>query len=421
MTKLSVFTPTHDPRHLLEAFESLLRQDYKNWEWVILPNSAGGETRIPREIEKHPQVNVIPQTYVAHGDCKIGWLKNRACSYCEGDVFVELDHDDMLVSNVLGKIAKTYEETGAGFMYSDTAPFVTDGSDVLPWSYHGDWGWETYDFQTYGRTLTATRNFPITPRSLCEIFFAPDHVRCWSREAYLAVGGHDVEREVCDDHDLMIRCYLAGVKFEHIGGVGYLYRFHPDNTVKTKRKEIKEATSKLRNENLRKLITEWCRRENLDTLTIEGDQTDTLDSVPWSKSLQYGQIIVEHDYLPTRLDPDGIIWFFKQLYSLLVPGGYLSVTFPSATGAAAFAPHYKSYWSSHTFEYFTNKALASKLYDFSTAGTAVTGGGLPFPRFQYVRYDEYCRGQGSAQLGKITGEIDLCALKGQRQPGKIYI
>ena len=82
MTKLSVFTPTHDPRHLLEAFESLRRQDYKDWEWVILPNSAGGETFIPHEIEKHPQVNVIPQTYVAHAAGKIGWLKNRACSYC---------------------------------------------------------------------------------------------------------------------------------------------------------------------------------------------------------------------------------------------------------------------------------------------------------------------------------------------------
>jgi len=421
MTKLSVFTPTHDPKYLLETFDSLLRQDYKNWEWVIVPNAKEGHgaVNIPDAIVSHPQVKIAPLYW--KDKPLIGELKRYACDNCEGDVLVELDHDDMLVPDAMSRIARVFEETGAGFLYSDGASFSEHQEQILPQSYHGDYGWESYEFKVYGRTFLATRNFPVSPRSLCEVYYAPDHVRCWSRKAYIQVGGHDPTMEVCDDHELMVRCYLAGIKFQHLGGVCYLYRFHHKNTVKEAAQTIQTLTSRVRNKNMRKLIAEWCRREKLPVLKLES-WAELPD--PALRSLQardenaeFGHIEIPFDLLPALDGWREIDFTFRKIYALLVPGGYLSATFPSATGASAFAPHYKSFWSAHTFEYFTHKALASKL----PGGGPHVSGGLPFPRFQYVRYDEYCPSRGSAQLQKITAEVDLCALKSQRQPGRTFI
>jgi hypothetical protein len=35
---VSVFTPTHDPKYLLEAYESIKDQPYS--EWVVYPNNG---------------------------------------------------------------------------------------------------------------------------------------------------------------------------------------------------------------------------------------------------------------------------------------------------------------------------------------------------------------------------------------------
>lgn len=415
MTKLSIFTPTHSSRYLLDTFESILRQDYRDFEWVIVPNTEDGKElpELPPQIVEHEKVKIAP--FYWKDRPKIGELKRYACDNADGDVFVELDHDDALVPGVLAKIAKTFEQTGAGFIYSDGASFSEAREEILPQTYHGDYGWESYDFEVYGKTFIATRNFPISPRSLCEIYFAPDHVRCWSKEAYYKIGGHNVELAVCDDHDLMVRTYLAGFQFAHIGGVGYLYRFHSSNSVKSFQDEIQVETTKIRNASTRKLIAEWCRREKLHV----GRFNELED---WEAArdggLTYGWIELGHEFLP-KLTPHwpSTLALFREFYARLVPGGYLSATYPSATGAAAFAPHYKSYWSAHTFEYFTHKGLAAKSRDNLPAADR----GLEFPRFQFVRYDEYCKGMGSAQLGKITAEVDLLALKDQRVPGRVYI
>ena len=42
MLKLSVFTPTHDPRWLPELYRSLAAQTHPDWEWVIVPNGPKG-------------------------------------------------------------------------------------------------------------------------------------------------------------------------------------------------------------------------------------------------------------------------------------------------------------------------------------------------------------------------------------------
>jgi glycosyltransferase involved in cell wall biosynthesis len=207
--RFSVFTPTHRPTFIDDAFESLLGQSNADWEWLLVPN---GGAVIPDRIRAHPQVRVVaaPDWVSRLG---IGALKRFACEQCAGDYLVELDHDDLLTADALAKISAAIDTAGAEFLYSDFANFRADGTCEV---YDRAYGWQSYPFAAYGRNYTALRAFPPDASALHLIFFAPNHVRVWSRAAYQRAGGHDSTLGVTDDHDLVCRTYLTGAKFHYI-------------------------------------------------------------------------------------------------------------------------------------------------------------------------------------------------------------
>ncbi|MEZ5448555.1 MAG: glycosyltransferase [Thiolinea sp.] len=220
--RFSIFTPTHKPDYIGEAFDSLLAQTFTDWEWVIVPN--GVNAVIPDRIANHPQVRVIraPDETAAKG---VGALKRFACQNCNGEYFVELDHDDLLTENALAAIDRHATETRAGFLYSDFSNFYEDGTCQYFYESHG---WEQYPFHWHDREYIAMRAFATDASSLHLIFYAPNHVRVWERETYFKAGGHDPELHVVDDHDLLCRTYLTGAHFEHIPECIYMYRLLKD-------------------------------------------------------------------------------------------------------------------------------------------------------------------------------------------------
>jgi len=95
---ISVFTPSHDPRFLGDAYESLVRQSLPEWEWIVLLNK-GAQWRPPRE---DPRVRISRASSRLRG---IGALKRAACELASGDILVELDHDDVLTRGCLAAVA----------------------------------------------------------------------------------------------------------------------------------------------------------------------------------------------------------------------------------------------------------------------------------------------------------------------------
>lgn len=108
--------------------------------------------------------------------------------------------------------------------------------------------------------------------SLHLIFFAPNHVRAWSRDAYRRAAGHDSTLAVGDDHDLVCRTYLAGVEFNHIAECLYLYRLQPDgqNTYLQRNAEIQQRQQEVSNRYVYGLIAEWSRRKGLSMYDLGG-------------------------------------------------------------------------------------------------------------------------------------------------------
>jgi glycosyltransferase involved in cell wall biosynthesis len=396
---LSLFTPTHNPKYLPDAYDSLRRQDYDNWEWVLVPN-GDMPSEIPAEIRADPRVRIgsDPKTD------KIGALKLHACNAAKGDAFIEFDHDDLLVPETLKKVAAAIVD-GGGFVYSDVAVF-NDGK-LDSWAYHHSHGWQSYDLNVYGRPYKVTRCFPITPRCLCEVYYAPDHVRVWSRDAYYGAGGHDPSLPVGDDHDLICRTYLAGFKFTHIGGCGYLYRFHEKNTVKSRQKNIIEQTTKNRIRYTRSLAMEWAKREGLGTAEIlplvRDKQWEFGTRLPFDDN-SMGMIAAWDilQFCPPTLQAH----FFNEAYRCLAPGAILCVAVPSEKGLyAAMNPLHVTRFNKNSFLYYSNQAFARNNPEISC-------------RFQVIHTYESFPEPSFKEFDMRMLLADLCALKGQHQPGR---
>lgn len=435
---LSLFTPTHDPSHLLDAWGSLQLQQGVKWEWILVPNGRCRPEDIPEQIAKDPRVRVVPFTAAdsppaspwwrrtldrlqhplrqpeasAAPKVAIGALKLFACQQCRGRIFCELDHDDLLVPGVLQRVVELADR-GAGFIFSDAANFLGE-QDHEPFGYDERFGWESYELQAYGRTVKATRAFPVTARSLCEIYYAPDHIRCWTRDAYFKAGGHDPTLSVGDDHDLMIRTYLAKVPFAHTGTCGYLYRRHSGNTFRARQQDVIRQQTDNRDKYLWKLISEWCRRHSLDFLDLVQservikDELGCLQIEPGQPFLQdipdssvgcvraWGVV----QFVPQELVPE----FMNEVYRVLAPGGWLGMAAPSTDGRAAFAPPCRSWWNEFTFDFFTDSEHARMLPGLEC-------------RFQKVRCWTAFQDSSCKQRHLSYVYADLLALKGQRTPG----
>ena len=141
---ISVITPTHDPRWLLETLGSLKAQTYEgDWEWVVVPNGNGAT--LPQAVVEWPNARIIP--YPAESSTFIGALKRFCCEQARGDIIVELDHDDMLAPHALRTVMAQIADVD--FVYSNCAEFQ-DGT-WEPHVYDLAHGWKTRARHFYGR------------------------------------------------------------------------------------------------------------------------------------------------------------------------------------------------------------------------------------------------------------------------------
>ncbi len=405
--KLSLFTPTHRPTYLLETYHSLNLQTVTDWEWVIVPN--GRNVTIPEAIWRDPRVRLVDGSAASSN---VGELKRLACDAATGDVLIELDHDDLLVPGQTLATVREKFQAGAGFVYSDAAVFrfTAQPRAYQEYAYSAAHGWTNYELKVYGRRFLASACFDITPRSLAEIYYCPDHLRSWSRQAYYDAGGHNKWLSVGDDHELMIKTYLNGTKFAHTGGCHYLYRVHDKNTVAERNQTIQQITGQLRDSYLPRLIQAWLTRTGYAALDLT-----QLRRTGWNpdKHLlqgfgadQYGHIIAKAEL--QWFSGSQVREFMNEAYKALVPGGYLTIIVPDAQSGAGYADvEWRSRFSAMSMYPYTRRAA--------------TGNNKVQCRFQQINCTDDYLSDWHRESGFKYLRFELVALKGQRHPGLQHI
>lgn len=383
---ISVITPTHDPKFIAEAWQSL--RDQGNFEWVIFVNHSSGDVgkidalaaevraAIPDDDERIKiHVNATPFTGV-------GAVKQAAFSRGTRDVLVELDHDDLFVPGALAAVAAAFDDPEIGFVYSDGADFEhgAEGQGHVTYRHDGTRaGWVAQGFTFREETVGGVRPgtyelpnaFPATAAALSLIFYAPNHVRAWRRTVYESVGGHNPQLTVCDDHELMVRTYLA-TRMKHVPQLLYLYRVTGVNTWLQNVQKIQDLTFQLRDEYLERLVLRECELLGMPAYDLGGgiDSRNGWTSVdkretarvkadlaqPWPFADNSVGAFRAHDlleHLPDKMHT------LREMHRCLRPGGWLLSMTPSTDGRGAFQdPTHVSYWNSNAWWYVTRREQA---------------------------------------------------------------
>jgi O-antigen biosynthesis protein len=356
---ISVFTPSHNPRWLDDCYSSLLDQTEIDWEWVVLLNDHA-----------HWTPPADGRVKVHHTDTTgVGALKREAVEWCQGDILVELDHDDILGPHCLKSVAKAITD-GASVVYSD---FAQMDAELRPnfdtflashgWAYHPDGEW-----------LVCESMAP-TPHNMSYVWYEPNHVRAFRRDLYEKVEGYDPHLTVLDDQDLLCRLYAADPRFTHLPRCLYYQRIHPDNTQRQSQVNpfIQSETVRLYDKYVEGNALAWTEREGLLALDlgsahakpkgymgvdvhpgsdITGDIFDVLadtedDSVGVVRAVDF----LEHITDKVRL--------FNELYRVMAHGSLLLSLTPSTDGRGAYQdPTHVAFYNENSFWYFTDREYA---------------------------------------------------------------
>jgi O-antigen biosynthesis protein len=360
MSKVSIYTPTHNTKYLLETYNSIKDQPFD--EWVIVTNNGA---TVQKEILKDKRVKTYKYEHTF-----VGALKKFACSMCKGDILVELDHDDLLTPNAIEEVIKAFEDKEVGFVYSNTANFRNDFEATE--KYGENYGWKHRDYNHDGHILHEHLAFNQYPTGLSKIWYCPNHIRAWRKDVYMRAGGHSNEMRVLDDQDLISRTFLL-TKFKHIDKCLYLYRITGENTWLTYNKEIQDNVMRIHNLYIEPISLKWAKDKGLLALDMgashspkegykscdiqEGCDYQFDASKKWPFEDSSVGVIRAHDFLEHIQDK---IFIINEIYRVLAHGGILFSETPSALGEGAFCdPTHTAYYVKRSFEYYTNNNLRS--------------------------------------------------------------
>ncbi len=377
--KFSIITPTHLKNSFLnQVYESLVAQTYENWEWVIylngvkddldaLENYTEGLSKLPlnEAIRIDPRIRIVVSNEI---NSKIGFNKNKAFHLGTGDILVEVDHDDMLTPDCLEELHKAFKDPAVGFVYSNSITYHVN-NEFTP--YDAYYGWTYKKVMWCDKEHYSMNSFAPTSHSMAYIWYAPDHVRAWRKSVYVSIGGHNVNLDVCDDHELVIRTYLTA-KMHHINKPLYVYRITGNNTWLERNQAIQDTTRELFKQYAWDLACKDAKDRGLDIVELGGG-INPRAGCNINIDLEDGNITADlNNGIPLPDNSVGVInashilehlhdkhKIMAEIYRVLADDGWVFIQIPSTDGRGAFQdPTHVSYWNENCFWYYTRKDKA---------------------------------------------------------------
>lgn len=104
---ISIITPTYNRASTLHrSYESLSRQEYRNFEWIVVDDGSKDDTK--EIVEKWQQQAWFKITYIAKANGGKPSAVNLGISLAEGETCTILDSDDAVAENGLKYLADAY-------------------------------------------------------------------------------------------------------------------------------------------------------------------------------------------------------------------------------------------------------------------------------------------------------------------------
>jgi len=348
--KLSIITPSHRLTHIDELYESIKKQTYEDWEWVLYLNGKAKRKFLSKEIEKDPRVSIYVDYDKHPKSTNVGYIKNKAFNLGKGEILLEVDHDDLITEDCLSEVAKTFTENpNIGFVYSHAA--IIDDKGI---PFDSFYGWNSpYQVEWKGKNYWCNGGFTADAGSLSLIFYAPDHIRCWRKSIYTEVGGHNEDLSILDDQELLMRTYMI-TEFKEIEKCLYLYRVHGENTWLERNQAIQDGTKDMQIAWQKKLAIHDAIKNNLEIVNLADVDFDIHKKWPLADN-SVG--VLEAYHIINQIEDK--VFTMSEIYRVLDDKAWAFLEIPSTDGRGAFQdPRHKSYWNENSFWYWTKRSRA---------------------------------------------------------------
>lgn len=130
---LTVFTPAYNRAEELTClYKSLIDQTYKEFEWLIVDDGSKDNTK--EIVDKFIEDNKININYVYKQNGGKQSAYNCGLDACKGDIFLCIDSDDILKSDIIGTIVDDFngiiqDNSIAGIAYLQS--YISDKEKII--------------------------------------------------------------------------------------------------------------------------------------------------------------------------------------------------------------------------------------------------------------------------------------------------
>lgn len=205
---ISVLVPVYNvlDRHLIACIESVLDQEYPNWE-LCLVDDCSTWPNVKETLEKYKNNEKIKIAYRKENG-HISECTNTALEMASGEFVALLDCDDLLSPNALSEVVKVLNDNkDIDFIYSDEDKIEDGGNYRHTPHFKSDWAPDTLMSHMY----------------TC-------HLGVYRRSIALEIGGMRKGFEGSQDHDFTLRFTEKTDKVAHISKILYHWRTRPEST-----------------------------------------------------------------------------------------------------------------------------------------------------------------------------------------------
>lgn len=203
--RVSIVMPTWntDPRWLQDAYNSLRRQFYPNWQLCIADDAS--TRRETLQWLRNLDDERVRVTFLPH-NVGIAQASNAALALADGEYVGLLDHDDLLSADALLESVRTLIEDEYDIVYSDEDKIDDSGRHFDPNFKPG-----------YSPDMLLAQNY------IC-------HFLVVRRALLEEIGGFRPGLDGSQDHDLLLRLCERSQRIGHVPKVLYHWRVHAAST-----------------------------------------------------------------------------------------------------------------------------------------------------------------------------------------------
>lgn len=226
---MSIFTTCYKSyEKILRAYESIKKQGYLDWEWVVMDDSPEEEhfVFLRTLFQDDKRVRLYKRS---ENSGNIGNVKNEVVGLCRGKYVLEMDHDDEILPDLIQDAVAIFEnDPDVGFVYSDFINLYEDGRNFRYSDFFG-LGYECYYCKKYqGKWVYVCSTANVNNITLSHIVGVPNHVRIWKKTVLDRLGNYCEFLPIADDYQLLLRTAVF-TKMAKLHKMGYIQYMNANN------------------------------------------------------------------------------------------------------------------------------------------------------------------------------------------------